>query len=116
MDYCLLEDIEEVKPYVNLDRLRQLNAFETILLVFTLVQKKEMEKEARSIVKKMRMEEDSVKKNYQQFKQSFDTVINAKAEVEQPRGGGARTKQTARKSTSAAAPRMNLQSEEIMID
>jgi hypothetical protein len=50
------------------------------------------------------MKQNSIKRNYQDFKHNFDTIINAKATEEEPqRRGGARTKQTAR--MSSAAPR-----------
>ena len=49
------------------------------------------------------MEQKSIKKNYQEFKNNFDTIINAKApEDDRPRG--TRTKQTARKSTAGVPP------------
>ena len=59
------------------------------------------------------MEQNSVKRSYQEFKVNFDTIINAKALVEegdvrmeeQPRRSGARTKQTARMSAAQMAPR-----------
>ena len=58
----------------------------------------------------MEMEQNSVKRGYQEFKVNFDTIINAKAVVEegdvrmeeQPRRSGARTKQTARRSAAPA--------------
>ena len=61
----------------------------------------------------MEMEQNSVKRGYQEFKVNFDTIINAKAVVEegdvrmedQARRGGTRTKQTARRSTAQMVPR-----------
>jgi hypothetical protein len=68
------------------------------------VKSKTLEDEAKRIVEIMEMEQNSIKRNYQDFKHNFDTIINAKATEEEPqRRGGARTKQTAR--MSSAAPR-----------
>ena len=60
------------------------------------------------------MEQNSVKRSYQEFKVNFDTIINAKTVIEegdvrmeeQPRRSGARTKQTARRSTAQMDRRM----------
>ena len=58
----------------------------------------------------MQMEEKGIKRNYQEFKHSFDTIINAKVEEQRDererevRRGGTRTKQTARMSTGGAPP------------
>ena len=54
----------------------------------------------------LEMQQSSIKKNYQEFKNNFDTIINAKASEDDRPRGGTRTKQTARMSTSMAAPRM----------
>jgi len=43
VDYCLLEDIPQVKEYVNLNRFNLLNSFERALLVHTLVKAKTLE-------------------------------------------------------------------------
>lgn len=75
----MIEDIERVKEYVKLSKFNLLNSFEKALLVHTLVKAKTLEEEARRIVEIMEMEQDSIKRNYQDFKYNFDTIINAKA-------------------------------------
>ena len=42
VDYCLLDDVEEIRRYVKLDKFRELNPFEKVLLVHTLVKNKEL--------------------------------------------------------------------------
>lgn len=103
VDFCLLEDIEQVKGFVRIDQFKTLNPFEMVLLVQTIVNHKELAKEAEMIVEMLEMEQKGIKKNYQDFKHSFDTIINAKASEDGRPRGGARTKQTARMSSPGAA-------------
>jgi len=68
----------------------------------------------------MEMEQNSIKRNYQDFKHNFDTIINAKATEEEPRRQGARTKQTARMSSASKGAmrftdtRMDVEEEDMM--
>lgn len=73
-------DVEQIKGYVRVDKFRQLNPFEKVLLVHTLVEKGVLVGEAKRVVEMMELEDQSVKKDYQEFKHNFDTIINAKAE------------------------------------
>ena len=68
-------------------------------MVYVLVDSKTLEEEAKRIVEIMEMEQNSIKRNYQEFKHNFDTIINAKETEEPKRTGGSRTKQTARMSS-----------------
>ena len=50
VDYCLLENVEEVYKYTKFDKFKELNPFEKVLLVYTLREKKEYFNDAKSIV------------------------------------------------------------------
>ena len=52
-------------------------AFEKVLLVHSLVEQKQNEV-AENITRMLKLQQDSIKKNYQQFKVNFDTMINSK--------------------------------------
>ena len=56
VDYCLLDDVEEVKKYVSIDKFNLLNAFERVLLVATLSQHGVLQNESRKIVEMMEMQ------------------------------------------------------------
>ncbi len=76
VDLCLLDD-PSAAAYTSLNKLQSLNAFEKALLVHTLVRNKHTDV-ARSIVEALELEQKGVKRNYEEFKNNFDTIINAK--------------------------------------
>ena len=82
VDLCLLNHPAAL-DYTALSKLESLNAFEKCLLVHTLLQQKKPE-EAQSIVDALELEQKSIKKNYEEYKSAFDTIINAKETEAKP--------------------------------
>jgi hypothetical protein len=76
VDLCLLGEASIVE-YANISKLIKLNSFEKAILVYELVQKNH-KKEAEFIVDALELEQKSIKRNYEEFKNNFDTIINAK--------------------------------------
>lgn len=82
VDLCLL-NLPSALEYTALSKLESLNAFEKCLLVHTLLQKQQVEA-AQSIVDALELEQKSIKKNYEEYKSAFDTIINAKETETKP--------------------------------
>lgn len=80
VDLCLLGDASIVE-YANISKLIKLNSFEKAILVYELVQNNR-DKEAEFIVDALELEQKSIKRNYEEFKNNFDTIINAKESEE----------------------------------
>lgn len=80
VDLCLLGDASIVE-YASISKLIKLNSFEKAILVYELVQNKH-KKEAEFIVDALELEQKSIKRNYEEFKNNFDTIINAKESEE----------------------------------
>lgn len=76
VDFCLLNH-HAALDYTSLSKLESLNAFEKCLLVHTLLEQKQAEA-AQSIVDALELEQKSIKRNYEEYKSAFDTIINAK--------------------------------------
>lgn len=82
VDLCLLNHPSALE-YTTLSKLESLNAFEKCLLVHTLLEQKHAEA-AKSIVDALELEQKSIKKNYEEYKSAFDTIINAKETEAKP--------------------------------
>ena len=82
VDLALLQD-DRACEFARVDRFQKLNGFEQALLVHVLVQHGGKETElAKSIVESLEATQKSIKKNFEEFKHNFDTIINAKESEE----------------------------------
>ena len=76
VDLCLVED-EECLTYMSVEKQKNLNEFEKVLLIKYLFSHGQKER-AEDIAKSMQLVQKSKKISFDQYKKEFDTVINAK--------------------------------------
>jgi hypothetical protein len=75
VDQCLLGD-KAVLEYVEPHKMRNLNEFEKVLLVQILVENGKKQ-EAGEIAASMELQQKSVKRSFEVYKELFDIILNS---------------------------------------